>query len=92
MDATELHKLVVQGLNNSGFMGIIPIARARDIVQGVTSSYKNTNFDITIELSPIHNVGKPMTCDCAKTKIIIKPKRTTSKVQTGLPSSPKSPR
>ena len=89
MDAEGLSKLISQLLIDAGFKGIIPAAKAQELVKMVTSSFSRTNFNIIVELAPIHNVGKAIQCDCSKSKIIVKPKQVSAKRRTGLPSGPR---
>lgn len=69
MDADKISKEIRQELINSGFRGIIDLDEARKVVDKVIKKHKNTAYQIIVEFSPIHRVGRGMQCDCARSII-----------------------
>lgn len=82
MDADDINKAVRQALVQKGFVGIIPVSKAQLIVDEVVSHYHRSAHKVTVVLSPIHNIGKPMSCDCNRSTIRVEPRHpSASKVR-----------
>jgi hypothetical protein len=80
MDAESVNKSVRQALTARGFTGVLPVNKAQTIIDEVTAHYVATAFKVTVEMSPIHNVGKPISCDCGRSVIRVEPRyRSASK-------------
>ena len=83
MDANDLNKKVSQRLIGYGFKGVISVNRAREIVERVKGEFIRSpsckQFDISIELSPVHTVGKGIFCDCNRSTIRVQAKNVTAR-------------
>jgi hypothetical protein len=80
MDAERLVKLIKNALVTRGMKGTISLGKAREIKAGLLEDIRKKgqykNYNICIDLSPVHNVGGGMMCDCKKTRITVKPANT----------------
>jgi hypothetical protein len=77
MNADQLAKFVRQALVTRGFQNQIPIAKAREIRSGLLRDVANKGYkqQVIVELAITYINGKTM-CDCAKTKVVVKPVET----------------
>lgn len=73
MHADEISVLFGQALINAGFKGIIPANRAREIVEQVTAQFADSKCRITVDMSPVHYVGKATEVNCARSSVKVEP-------------------
>lgn len=73
MHADEVSTAFGQALMNAGFKGILPANKAREIVEQVTAKFAGYKFRITVDMSPIHYVGKPTGVNCARSTVKVEP-------------------
>ena len=73
MHPDQLSSAFAQALISKGFVGIIPATKARQIVEQVTEQFKEFKFKITVDMAPIHHVGKGAEVNCARSSVKVEP-------------------
>lgn len=69
MTSEDINNYVRRCLVVSGFSGTIDAAKARQIVDTVLAGINIKTHKITVDLSPVHVIGKPRMCNCNRSVI-----------------------
>lgn len=80
MDADQVNKQVREALLEAGFKGTLPVTIGRRIINQVLADLNIQSHVVTVEMQPIHNVGKPITSNCNLAVIKVEPKRAPHRI------------